>query len=817
MSRIRQALALLAPSGFALALIGAALVTTVRAAALTPSLPIAILGDESVAASDDARAYLFNPAAIGWRYPRELLVSWAKYDEHREWNTGIATLQRLAFVFTRQRDTSQTYGIGFSAGGDQFRIGWASYVLVAGQPRRERDLDDRAGVLYRPRPWLSAAATVAHVFEPEFRGLRLAREYTLGLGLRPLAWSCAAAHAAGTRLTLTGDVTMVDDGDWRQSRVRVGGSLEPIRGVELRLMVEDHRSLKLGVTVRGPRAAFSAAEVRVDDARAYESYTVSSHAGEDAALVVPRSEQRVAVVRMGGALADEALAGGVLGGGGATPSAPLHDQLERALADPLTRGVFLELSGVAGMAQLEELRPRITRLEHAGKPVVAYMQYGGGRGDLYMASAASRTYASPAADFVGLGLRSERRYYRRALERFGVRMERASVGDFKSAYRNYSVDSTPRADSSVIQRMLAQRQNLFVGTVATARAIPPERLQAVLDGREYQAGTLAKLGVIDSVGWREDALAELGRLTGLGRKPRAVDLARNPEACTRWATPARIAVVYAGGAIVDGRNRMDVLDGGVMGDQTITAQLEHAFRAPGIRAVVLRVESPGGSAAASYLMDHAVERLKRETGKPLVVSMGSVAASGGYFMAAHADKIFADKNTVTGSIGVLFVKPSFEGAYAKLGVRQDEFERGEYMRGLSYSRDWRPRDQAAADSSVKRLYRTFVERVIDGRKLDPTEAYAHAQGRAWLGEDALEKKLVDEIGGLEAAIAEARRLGHVTPGERIAPLELHRPRGSFFQRLLGGWVREQISAALQLPDLDVAQARADDWVEDLAE
>jgi protease-4 len=794
-----------------------AVASLARAAAVTPGLPLALFGDESVAASDDARAYLFNPAAIGQRYPSELLVAWARRDEHREWNTGVATMRRIALGFTRQRDTSQTYGIGFSTGGERMRFGWASYWLVAGQPRRERDLDDRAGLLFRPTPWLSTAAVVAHAFQPEFRGIRLPREYTLGVGLRPLALSRPAAHTLGTRLTLTGDVILVEDGEWRQSRVRVGASLEPIRGVELRATAEDHRSLELGIALRGARGRLSVAQARVDGDRAYESYAVSSHAGEDAGLVVPRSAQRVAVVGMGGVLADESLSGGLLGGGGSTPSGPLHAQLERALADPLTRGVLLELSGVAGMAQLEELRPRIGKLEQLGKPVVAFMQYGGSRGDLYMASAASRAYASPAAEFMGLGLRSERRYYRRALERLGVRMERASVGEFKSAYRNLSVDSTPPADTTVIQRMLTQRQDLFVNTVATSRAIAPERLLPVLDGREYQARSLARLGVIDSVGWREDALAELGRLCGLGKKPRTVDLRRAPEARVRWATPAPIAVVYAGGAIVNGRSGLDALDGAVMGDQTLTAQLERAFHAPGVRAVVLRIESPGGSAAASYLMDHAVERLKRETGKPLVVSMGSVAASGGYFMSVHADRIFADKHTITGSIGVLFVKPSFEGAYEKLGVRQDDFERGDYMRGLSFSRDWRPREKAAADSSVKRLYRTFLERVIDGRKMEPYEASAFAQGRAWMGEDAAEHKLVDGIGGLEAAIGEARRLAGVPAGEKIALLEFRRPRGTLFERVIGGRIRSEIAATFRMPDWDAAQARAEDWVEDLAE
>jgi len=254
-----------------------------------------------------------------------------------------------------------------------------------------------------------------------------------------------------------------------------------------------------------------------------------------------------------------------------------------------------------------------------------------------------------------------------------------------------------------------------------------------------------------------------------------------------------------------------------MGDETFAAQLARAFKAPDVKAVVLRIESPGGSASASYHMDHAVERWRLETGKPIVVSMGSVAASGGYFMAAHADRIYADQHTVTGSIGVVFVKPSFERMYAKLGVRQEDFDRGEFMRGLSPARDWRPREQAAADSVIKRLYRTFVTRVIDGRKIDNFEAYAYAQGRAWMGEDAAERKLVDGIGGLEAAIAEARRLGGVPAGEKISFLEFRHPRGAFLERLMGGWMSAYASEMLALPDYTRAQARAEDWVEEFSD
>jgi protease-4 len=214
-------------------------------------------------------------------------------------------------------------------------------------------------------------------------------------------------------------------------------------------------------------------------------------------------------------------------------------------------------------------------------------------------------------------------------------------------------------------------------------------------------------------------------------------------------------------------------------------------------------------------MDHAVERLRRETGKPVVVSMGSVAASGGYFMAVHANRIYADRNTVTGSIGVLFLKPSFEGMYAKLGVHEDDFDRGDYMRALSPARDWRPRDQAAADSAIKRLYRTFVDRVSSGRNLEHIEVQSRAQGIPWLGDEAADYRLIDGIGGLDAAISEARRLGGIPANEKISLLEFHHPRGSLFERVVGSWLQGYAADQLHVHDVTLAQARAEDWVDEL--
>ena len=788
-----------------------------------PTRPFVLYGDESAASTDDARALFVNPAALGFRYPSELLYAYADRQQGAGRTTLAGTWRRLALGYTHQSGVNEDLGFGFSLGDERASLGWVTnrHDDLAGS--RERDYDSSIGWLSRPSPWLSTGATVAHIFQPDIRGLRLRRDYTLALGVRPPALKPEMAYENGFRWTLTTDASLEEGAPLAETRLRFGTTIEPWNGFAIGLSFDSQRAWQMGFTFRGVNGSAhltgQVADVNhtPDPERNYAIYAFSAHDGEDRPMVVPAKSRRVAVVKLQSAIADEALPGGLMGGGGGSTAAAYHRQLERALEDPLTRGVFLELGGAGGMAQLEELRPRISKLEQAGKPVVAYLPYDGTRGDLYLASAAARVYASPAAEFMGLGLRAERRYYRKALERFGIRFDRASVGEFKSAYRNYSVDSTPPPDTTVIQHMLTQRQELLLNALSTGRAVPVEKFEHILDGRPYTSLALMRAGLVDSVLWREEAFADLGRLTGLGKKPRSVDLLRVAQARTAWRVPTRVAVVYASGPIVSGTSTRELLDGGVMGDATIVSQLEQACRAPGVRAVVLRIESPGGSASASYTMDHAVERLRREYGKPIVVSMGSVAASGGYFMALHADKIYADKHTVTGSIGVVYVKPSLEGAYAKLGVRQDDFERGDYMRGLSLARDWRPREQASADSAIRRTYRTFVDRVRDGRKLEPFEANAYALGRAWMGEDAADRKLIDGIGGLEAAIGEARRLGGVPADERISLLEFRRPKGSWLERLTSGVVQSQLDGMLRLPDLDQAQARAEDWVEELAE
>jgi protease IV len=787
------------------------LVTAPAGASPTPSFPVLPFGDESVAANDDAGAFLVNPAAGGIRYPRQLLLVLGGPDTTSTGVLGIGSVEGFGAWAGREPRTAQHYGIGLGGGDPALRAG-ANTTLQVSERTGEHLWDLRFGLLSRPTPWLSLGGTLAHPGQPSYEGARLRREYTLGVGLRPIAFSRPRAYAWGPRLTLTADLLMSEGADPSQARTRFGAEIEVLPGIALRGTFEDHGRAQVAVSLLSPGVGVSLHRAAAAGDMPKSSHLgLTVHRGEDATVLAAPSDKRVASVRVSGLLADEETSGlSLLGDGGTTASGPIHATLERALEDPLTRGVLLELDDAAGMAQLEELRPRIARLRAAGKPVIAYLEEGGSRGDLYLASACDRIVTTEEAEFGALGLRVEMRYWRRFLADLGVRIDRASVGRYKSAFREFSVDSMPPADREELEQQLDQFQAQLVGTVAADRHMDRARLEGLLDGRQWPATDLVRAGLVDTVGYREEALALLGGLTGLGRRPRTVDLDDHPAARRAWMVPGRVAVVYATGEVDAGESGNDLLMGPVLGASTFARQIRAAFETPGVEAVVVRVDSPGGSVVASNLMLHAVEEATRRYRKPLIVSMAGTAASGGYYIAMTGKPILADRMTRTGSIGVVYAKPSFAGFYARHHVGEVDLQRGDAMAGWSTAHDWDASMQASADSAVGRSYRLFVDKVARARGLATTVVDSAAQGRVWLGDDAVRLGLVDRIGGLEQAIAAAREAAGIPVGERIQPVEFHRPAPPLLERLAGALVRDTWARSMSARPPAGLQYRMDD-------
>ena len=457
--------------------------------------------------------------------------------------------------------------------------------------------------------------------------------------------------------------------------------------------------------------------------------------------------------------------------------------LEAAATDPRVAGVVLRFRGVLqGWSHALSLRRAVLRLRESGKPVVAYGEMYGAE-SLLVASAASRVWLPETGSVFLVGLRLEGFYLRGLLEKLDVRPEVVRVGSYKSA-----AEILTRDDMSIEQReqLEALADDLYgelVDALAQGRGLSPEAVRSRIDEGPYSARAAVEAGLADACLYPDEVERELPVLASdtatdpeTGR-PRLLPAARYHALCVGdpgwrplFRDVPRIAYVAARGAIHRGEGSR-----GIASD-TLRELLDGIRREDGVRGVVLRVESPGGDAVASDLLWRSVELLKQE--KPVVVSMGDVVASGGYYMAAAADSLFAEAGTVTGSIGVVGGKVDLEGLYRRMGVAKDGVERGRRAGLLSEARGFTEDERAAMQALFDSVHESFVDRVARGRGLPAERVEKLAQGRVWSGSRALGVGLVDALGGPLEALREVCRRAGVAEGERYL-LELHPRRPTF--------------------------------------
>ena len=492
------------------------------------------------------------------------------------------------------------------------------------------------------------------------------------------------------------------------------------------------------------------------------------------------------------------LPGGVSLPGTPQPGPPLLTVLEAlasAARDPRVHGVFVRIAASpGGFATTETLRRSLRAVRDAGKPVVVYADRLGAE-ELLLASAATRIVMPEAGSVFLVGLRAESFFWKGLLDRFGVRPDVVRVGDFKNAAESFTRTSMSESQREQLEALLDDQFEGLVGGLAEARGLAADDVRTLVDRGPYGAAAAREAGLIDDCLFPDQLEALLAELSGLpapgeneaGSVP-SVDVGVYHlwrAGTTGWLPllreRPRFAYVVAAGMIRYGSGTRGV---GSDGYRRLLSRLQHDAR---IRGVVLRVESPGGDALASDLLWRSVQQLSAQ--KPVVVSMGEVAASGGYYIAAGADAIVAEAMTLTGSIGVVGGKVDLSGLFETAGVGHDAIERGERAGLLSPARGFSPDERAVVRDEMRTMYERFLERVAEGRSLERERVRALASGRVWSGRRAQEHGLVDGLGGPLEALAEVRKRAGLTPDEDCR-VELHprRPRlGSLLGTLQPGW------------------------------
>lgn len=454
--------------------------------------------------------------------------------------------------------------------------------------------------------------------------------------------------------------------------------------------------------------------------------------------------------------------------------------LELAKVDPKIKMVRLELDKLqhAPLAKLQDLRVAIESFRQSGKPVVA-AGHAFTQSQYYLAATADKVYLHPMGLIELTGFALYRNYFKSALEKLNIDIHLFRAGEYKSAAEPLVRNDMSEADRSANKAWLGTLWEAYKTDIAAMRGITSERIQTLLDQPTlYLAehdGNMARLmkaeGLVDELADRHDAEDYIAGLLGknvseeismIGYKAylKATDVVI-PQA----PSPNLIGVVTASGPIVNGKQPT-----GTVGGDTIAGLLRDAREDARIKAVVLRVDSPGGSALASEVIRKEVERIKA-SGKPVVVSMGSVAASGGYWIAAPADEIWAQPTTITGSIGVFGIMAGVHRGLNKLGVYTDGLGTTTIAGGLRSDRPLNPELVKLFQMGVDDVYREFIKHVSAGRNMEPARADQLAQGRVWSGADAYRLGLVDELGGLSEAVAAAAKRAGVANDYRKVKIE----------------------------------------------
>jgi len=438
--------------------------------------------------------------------------------------------------------------------------------------------------------------------------------------------------------------------------------------------------------------------------------------------------------------------------------------IERAKTDSrVTTLVIRPVAGAALWAQVQEVRDALVDFKSSGKPIVAFLE-SGGAAEYYLASAADRVVMMPAGSLELYGLASYELFFRGALDKLGVYPDLLHIGDYKSASNTFTERGYTPAHREMMSAINRDWYDEIVRAVASGRQLEDGRVAQLLGGGPYLAEQAHAAGLVDELAY-EDQLDDKAPIQGTERLT-AEQYQRSSGSGRRGSTGGRIALLYGVGTIASGESQFDSPTGGlVLGSDTFTEWVREVRVDPDIRAVVVRIDSPGGSAIASEVIWREL-MLTRDV-KPVVVSMGDVAASGGYYIAAPAHVIVAQPGTLTGSIGVVTGKFVLDDALDKLGIGADSVTAGESAGIYSPFRPFSPDERVRIEDQMQAVYNLFVTRVAEGRQQPNAAIDAVAQGRVWTGRQARERGLLDELGGLDRAIAIAKERAKLDPSRPV--------------------------------------------------
>jgi protease-4 len=480
--------------------------------------------------------------------------------------------------------------------------------------------------------------------------------------------------------------------------------------------------------------------------------------------------------------------------------------IRRAAEDDNVRALVLHVGGVDwGWARMAEVREVLAVFRASGKPIYVSLQ--GGEDQAYLLASAGTRVAMPPTTSVYLdGLTASAMFLKGTYDKLGIKPNFQHVGQFKSAVEQYTRTGLSEPARAAMEALLDDEYSLLVDTLAASRHLTPARMREVIDEGPFTARAALAAGLVDTL-LDQPELDSLAVVRGKERLG-TLSLDRYVGDSDEADGGVQIALIPAAGTIVSGRSRNSGWSGADLGSETLVNTLREACEKRAVKAIVIWVDSPGGSGDASDDVWQEIRRVRKV--KPVVVSMSNLAASGGYYIACGADAIVAQPGTITGSIGVFGGKLNLLGLYQKLGLNIETVSRGKHAEMMSAFRDFTPEESARFQEQLDEFYRIFIGRVAQGRAMSEAAVDSIGQGRVWSGTSAKRLGLVDSLGGVQTAIAIARKRAHLAADADVGVVIYPHPHRPFFRRFLEDALEENDDEArvAVLPPVLAAWMRA---------
>jgi protease-4 len=457
------------------------------------------------------------------------------------------------------------------------------------------------------------------------------------------------------------------------------------------------------------------------------------------------------------------------------------DALDNARTDPRITGLVVRIAPLeTGWAKLEEIRNHLLAFRASGKPSICYLGYDGIQNqEYYLASACQQIWLVPTTPVSIRGMMAEAVFVRGTLDKLKIVPEYYHIAEFKTAGNTFTEKKFTPAHKEEVESLLHSVYEQYLRDTSKARGMSRDEFEAILNRGPLATGDALASKVVDKLGYWDQVQDFFKRRAG-GWNPISLNSYRTSLNAPNFALQ-KIAIVYASGLIVSGSSGTTPAGGSIMGGDSVAADIRKARMDSSIKAIVLRVDSGGGSVVGSEVIRREVE-LAHEV-KPVVVSMSDVAASGGYWIASPADKIVADPNTITGSIGVLIGKLNVSGLFNLLGVSTDYVATSDNATLFSAQQNFTPAQRDYIEKSLHETYDEFTKGVAAGRKMSVEAVDKVGKGRVWSGAQAKDLGLVDELGGTDQAIEVAKRLAHIPASDSVRIVRLPEEK-NFFQQLL---------------------------------